>query len=125
MFGVKLFSVISQRDSAISTEIAHQSREIAASTLKDSFAMKTLAALNMLFLPTSLIAGVFSADILTPAESSSERNRYIRFFIGLSIGLTALTIAIWWAFLRLHGRRKNRTIEKINEAGPQNYYKTK
>ncbi len=55
-----MHSILNQRESRLSLEIAVQQQRLADSSRRDSISMKTLAVLGTLFLPSTFLSSLFS-----------------------------------------------------------------
>ncbi|KAF2809910.1 uncharacterized protein BDZ99DRAFT_520009 [Mytilinidion resinicola] len=82
------FSLIARQDSKTSTSIAE-------SAARDNQAMKTITIITLVFLPSTLLATIWSSGIF-----AIDLDRSWRIFLGTSIGLTALVFAIWMMILQ-------------------------
>lgn len=70
---LKVANLISQNDSRTNIAIANASRRIGFETRRDSDAMKTIAALTMVFLPGTFVA-VRTQLLFFPAKASDTRH---------------------------------------------------
>lgn len=77
---------------------AASSTEIAATTLRDSFSMKTLALVTMLFLPGTSVASIFSMPLFhwnTGDNNGQILDDKFWVFWVLTVPLTLLTFSVW------------------------------
>jgi hypothetical protein len=92
----------SKLDQKISIEIADASRAIAAESKRDSTAMKTIAAVTMVFLPGTFVASLFSTPLFHWDKNSGFGvASQIWIYWAITIPVTFLTIAVWWLWLRV------------------------
>ncbi|KAI4185217.1 MAG: hypothetical protein LQ346_005946 [Caloplaca aetnensis] len=95
--------VIAQVDGRTNIAIAEASRRIAFETKRDSDAMKTIAALTMVFLPATFVATLFGMVFFT-AESDSPSGFRVNslwwIYVAVTIPLTMLTVGAWLGWLR-------------------------
>ncbi|KAL8653138.1 MAG: hypothetical protein Q9226_003963 [Calogaya cf. arnoldii] len=108
-------TLIAQNDSRTNMFIADASRRIAFETRRDSDAMKTIAALTMVFLPGTFVATLFGMVFFTVDNASGSRfqvNPLWWIYLAVTIPLTMLTIAIWRGWLSLV--RKSRVQDEEN-----------
>ncbi|KAM7207199.1 hypothetical protein V8F20_002465 [Naviculisporaceae sp. PSN 640] len=84
-------SLITQRDSKVSRQIAEDSKSIALLAAQDSRTMKTIAIVTLLFLPATLTTGIWSASIFQLPETVSWK-----VFVSTTIGATLVSFAIWF-----------------------------
>jgi hypothetical protein len=75
----KLAGLAAQRDSRLDARIAEETKSIVFETKIDSFAMKTIATLAMLFLPGSFISVslVFSCVLVTEVDTAILSNLFL------------------------------------------------
>ena len=111
----QLFNIVSQQDTQVSISIGEDSRRLASASKEDSLAMKTLAAVTMVFLPGTFVATLFSMPLFDwdkPAAASSGMvsNKFWIYWV-VTIPLTSLTIILWAIWIRTQIRRKVRRAE--------------
>ncbi|OIW24940.1 hypothetical protein CONLIGDRAFT_690602 [Coniochaeta ligniaria NRRL 30616] len=110
-------SIVSLRESTISTMLAAQQKRLAEVTRQDGASMKTLAFLGSLFLPGTFLASIFSMsffDFGGDMNGSVSTSAWIYFVV--SMPLTALIVGAWWKFDR-HSNKANRQDWHDIEAG--------
>ena len=90
-----MYSLVAQRDASTNLEIAKVAQRDAATNVQiareakaDSSAMKTIAALTMVFLPATFMSSVFGMGSLA--------SRSWELYVAISLPLTAFVLAIWW-----------------------------
>jgi Na+/melibiose symporter-like transporter len=66
---------------------------VAEETREDGVAMKTIAALTMVFLPGSFLASVFGMPMLDGAKWS--------LFVAIAVPMTIGVVGCWWLWLSL------------------------
>ncbi|KAL8828646.1 MAG: hypothetical protein Q9170_006512 [Blastenia crenularia] len=94
---------IAQDDSRTNIAVAEASRRIAFETKRDSDAMKTIAALTMVFLPATFVATLFGMVFFTTDASSASGfrvNSLWWIYLAVIIPLTMLTVGVWLGWLR-------------------------
>ncbi|KAL8946946.1 MAG: hypothetical protein Q9222_006724 [Ikaeria aurantiellina] len=107
---------IAQNDGRTNIAIAEASRRIAFETKRDSDAMKTIAALTMVFLPATFVATIFGMAFFTvdPSGSSGfQVNSLWWIYLAVTIPLTAFTVAVWLGWLRWVRWRRIRDEENL------------
>ncbi|KAI4272203.1 MAG: hypothetical protein L6R35_006490 [Caloplaca aegaea] len=96
-------NLIAQNDGRTNIAIAEASRRIAFETKRDSDAMKTIAALTMIFLPATFVATLFGMAffIADPDSASGFRvNSLWWIYLAVTIPLTMLTVGMWLGWLK-------------------------
>ncbi|KAF4550636.1 Short chain dehydrogenase-like protein 11 [Elsinoe fawcettii] len=125
---------IQQHDSKMSTKMAKESADIAAtsaqiseSALRDSSSTKTISVLGLIFLPSTLVCSIFSTTFFSlqpvselvdqvgrpPSQTGADRaamywilsDKFWIFWV-VSIPLTLLTISIWYLYTKRSVERK-------------------
>ena len=81
---LQVFNLVTQQDATISTVIAEE-------TKADGAAMKTIAALTMVFLPGTFLASVFSMPMLDGAKLS--------LYVAIVVPLTVVVVGCWWLWI--------------------------
>lgn len=90
-----VFNLVTQQDSKTSADIARD-------TKNDSASMKVIAAMTMLFLPTTAISGAFSMCFFTvDAATGLEVSRKVWLSVACAVPLTLLIVLLWWAWYPL------------------------
>jgi hypothetical protein len=110
----------SKRDQNISIEISRASSIIALESRRDSSAMKTLAAVTMVFLPGTFVASIFAMPFFDFGNIDRLRVVNPQFWIYwvVTIPLTVLTFAVWLAWFQMKTKRESReNIEVLDRAG--------
>ncbi|KAK1756347.1 hypothetical protein QBC47DRAFT_460190 [Echria macrotheca] len=107
-----LYSLISQRDTRIGLTIAEQSREIAEQSKQAAFSanqesktVRTIAVMTLVFLPTTLIATIFSTGVFDLSDRSGDASGNVVaplwwVFVLVSLVFTGLVVLIWWIWNR-------------------------
>ncbi|KAI9720137.1 MAG: hypothetical protein M1828_005783 [Chrysothrix sp. TS-e1954] len=100
-----VFSLISQRDSDTNIAVASASKSLAEATTRDSRAMRTIAVMTLIFLPSTLISSIFSTsafDLRASDTQSGEQGSPSGIVAPLwwiwavvSIALTILVLLVW------------------------------
>ncbi|KAL8661329.1 MAG: hypothetical protein Q9202_005694 [Teloschistes flavicans] len=99
----KVANFMTQNDGRTNIAIAEASRRIAFETKRDSDAMKTIAALTMVFLPATFVATLFGMVFFTVDSGRSSKlrvNPYWWVYLAATIPLTMLTVGAWLGWLR-------------------------
>ncbi|KAF2728631.1 hypothetical protein EJ04DRAFT_556623 [Polyplosphaeria fusca] len=107
-----VYNLVAQRDNRDNRNLAEISTEIAITTKDDSFAMRTIAIMSIIFLPGTFVASFFSMSMFNWQASKAEPVVSSRFWIYWAVTLP-LTIAVflgWYIWLRTH-----RTNDRYNE----------
>jgi hypothetical protein len=85
---------VSQRHSQVNEIIAREAR-------KDSSSMKTIAALNMLFLPGTYIATIFGMPFFTFSDTGLTVYGQWWIYVAVTVPTTITLFVIWWAWNRV------------------------
>ena len=126
-----LHSLISQRDNAVSIQLAEaskttaeaslrdnqslkqlaeDSKNIAAATQKDSAAMRTIAIVTIIFLPGTFTATLFSADFFNlQPTGDTVVSKWIWAYAGITLGLTAGVLISYYIPMR----RRTQEIDRL------------
>ena len=97
---------MTQQDATTSTAIAEEAKA-------DGAAMKTIAALTILFLPGTFLASVFSMPMLEGAKLSM--------YVAIVVPLTIAVVGCWWLWLSgprllrrlMEKRRRAKDLERM------------
>ncbi|KAI9702332.1 MAG: hypothetical protein M1836_000811 [Candelina mexicana] len=116
-------NLIARNDSRTNISVAEASRQIAIETKRDSNAMKTIAALTMIFLPGTFVATLFSmvffkADSAPDSRFSVDPHWWV--YVAVTIPLTIITILVWLGWLRWKEAR--RVHDEENNLAKQKQY---
>lgn len=121
MYCKQVWNQTSRQEFIINTRIAKANNAIALETKRESTQMRSIALLTMVYLPMSCVAvrkdpsecsgvmpekprltqpriqSIFSTSLFnwSPGEGESVVSRYIWVLVGLSLGLTAITMLAW------------------------------
>lgn len=109
-------NIIAQNDNRTNISIAEASRRIAFETKRDSDAMKTIAALTMVFLPATFVATLFGMVFFTTESSSGSGfrvNSLWWIYLAVTIPLTMLTVGVWLGWLWWVRRRRVKDEEEM------------
>jgi Mg2+ and Co2+ transporter CorA len=85
---------------------AESSRNIAELAQKDSYSMKTMAIVTMIFLPSTFIATLFAMPLLKWDQPQVIQRKFSLYW-AFSIPITLLVLLIW------HGTAAEKTIFRI------------
>ncbi|TWU76409.1 hypothetical protein ED733_006785 [Metarhizium rileyi] len=83
------FNKVSQEDSNVSVQIAHYTRN-------DSAAMRTIAAVTMLFLPATFISAIFSTSFFNSEGGNWKVSGEFWIFWVVAIVVTVASFGSWW-----------------------------
>ncbi|KAL8745835.1 MAG: hypothetical protein Q9190_002064 [Brigantiaea leucoxantha] len=109
----------SQNDSRTNISIAEASRRIALETRMDSDAMKTIAALTMVYLPGTFVATLFGMVFFTVSSTGAETRFSVNskwwIYLSATIPLTMVTVAVWlgWVKWKIWKRKQFEENSKI------------
>lgn len=110
IFGVQLFHLISQQETQLSISVAEDSRMLALATKDDSTAMRTLAAVTIIFLPGTFVAAFFAMPLFhwetAPTAGHSIMTRQFWLYWAVTLPLTLVTVGSWLLWMRLQARRR-------------------
>ncbi|KAL8727233.1 MAG: hypothetical protein Q9166_006197 [cf. Caloplaca sp. 2 TL-2023] len=112
----KVANLIAQNDSRTNISIADASRRIAFETRRDSDAMKTIAALTMVFLPATFVATLFGMVFFTVDSDSGSHfrvNPLWWIYLVVTIPLTLLTVGVWRGWLSMVRRLRIQDEESL------------
>jgi hypothetical protein len=81
----------------VSINLAEDSRVLASASKRDSSSMKTLAAVTVVFLPSTFMASLFATPLFNWDAGPGETVVIARFWIywAVTVPLTLVTIASW------------------------------
>ncbi|OAL39097.1 hypothetical protein AYO20_01415 [Fonsecaea nubica] len=113
-----LWGVTAQNNSQINTKISNTSRAIAKAASQDSSAMKALAVITAIFLPSTAIATVFALPIIdwTKQEAFPHIRKSIWIYVVTCLVLTGTTLYFWrfWHLRDLWKRDVNSKADEIS-----------
>ena len=75
------------------------SQKIATETRNDSAAMKTTAALTMLFLPATFLATVFGMTFFEFSTDGLSVSRQWWVYVVVAVLITLILFVLWWAWI--------------------------
>ena len=93
-----ILSLIAQRDQYISIATAEASKTIALESRRDNSSMKTIAAIQMAFLPGTFVASFFAMPFFEWKTANSSVDPKLWIFWVTTIPLTLMVFAIWYAW---------------------------
>ena len=102
-------NLIAQGDARANLAIAQQSRLIAIDTKRDSIAMKTIAALTMVFLPGTFVATIISMVFFQVEQDDKHALKVSPnwwLYVAVTIPLTVAVLIAWIIWLRWKVRSK-------------------
>ncbi|MCJ1310321.1 hypothetical protein MMC25_003983 [Agyrium rufum] len=96
-----LYQLTSTQDSATNIQMAREMRA-------DSASMKTIATLQMLFLPATFVGSIFGTNFFA-LDTSGEGSRFVVsrlwwVFVIAAATVTVVTVGVWAAWMRLRPR---------------------
>lgn len=100
---------IAQGDARANLAIAEQSRRIAEDTKRDSLAMKSIAALTMVFLPGTFVATIFSMTFFQVEQDDKHALKVSPnwwLYVVVTVPLTVAVLMAWIIWLRRKVRSK-------------------
>ncbi|KAL8823311.1 MAG: hypothetical protein Q9191_005976 [Dirinaria sp. TL-2023a] len=102
-----VYNLVAQRDNKDNLKMAKISTEIASVTKDDSFAMRTIAVMSIVFLPGTFISSFFSMGMFDWQAPSGDSVLSSRFWVywAVTIPLTLAVLSIWLVWLHSHEDR--------------------
>jgi hypothetical protein len=90
------------------TELAITQTAIANTTKEDSYAMRTIAFMSILFLPGTFVSSFFSMDMFDWQAPKGASVASFRFWIywAVTTPLTVVVVSIWFFWLRTHKKHE-------------------
>ncbi|KAL8828996.1 MAG: hypothetical protein Q9191_002276 [Dirinaria sp. TL-2023a] len=104
-----LFNLIAQEETQLSIRVVQDSRTLASATKDDSTAMKTLAAVTVIFLPGTFVAALFSMPLFqwdTQTLGASVLSRQFWIYWAVTGPLKVVTLTLWFVWMRWQTRRR-------------------
>ena len=112
-----LYQFVAQHDALIAQEMSQDCRLLATASQRDSFSMKSIAVVTMLFLPATFVSSLLSMPLFDFAANSTSAmfsTTYWRprlyAFLALTLPLMCLTVGIWGFWTLTHHFRQRRKI---------------
>lgn len=94
----------SRRENKLNLQIAFQQRQLIHTTKRETEGQKTIATLGIIFLPPTVISGIFSTTFFNFAANDPDGTRvvstYFWIFWALTIPITALIFMIFWGYTK-------------------------
>ncbi|KAK4187030.1 hypothetical protein QBC35DRAFT_553131 [Podospora australis] len=110
-----LNSIIDQRESRLSLEIAVQQQRLANSSRQDSISMKTLALLGAFILPGTFLSSMFSMPFFNfDSDMNGSVSSPLWIYFILMVPLTLIVVGAWILFDR--ASKKKKPEEDLEEA---------
>ncbi|KAL8928730.1 MAG: hypothetical protein Q9208_001508 [Pyrenodesmia sp. 3 TL-2023] len=99
-----VYNLVAQRDNKDNLKLAKISTEIASVTKDDSFAMRTIAVMSILFLPGTFVSSFFSMSMFDwqAPEGSSVLSSLFWIYWAVTIPLTFVVFLVWRFWLHQH-----------------------
>ena len=110
-----VYNLIAQRDNKdslamaeLQTELARIQTTIANTTKEDSYAMRTIAIMSIIFLPGTFVSSFFSMDMFDWQAPKGASVVSFRFWIywAVTAPLTVAVVSIWFLWLRTHKKHE-------------------
>lgn len=110
-----VYNLIAQRDNKdslamaeLQTELARIQTTIANTTKEDSYAMRTIAIMSIIFLPGTFVSSFFSMDMFDWQAPKGTSVVSFRFWIYWAVNapLTVVVVSIWFLWLRTHKKHE-------------------
>ena len=109
----QLFHLINQQETRVAIAVAEDSRTLASASKEDSTAMKTIAAVTIVFLPGTFIAALFAMPLFqwdAVGDSKIVSNRFWIYW-AVTVPLTFLTLLVWVLWTKRQARM-HRSLDK-------------
>ena len=113
----QLFHLISQQETRVGIAVAEDSRTLASASKEDSTAMKTIAAVTIVFLPGTSIAALFAMPLFkwdAVGDSKIVSNRFWIYW-AVTIPLTFLTLLFWVIWTKRQARMHRSSEKRARE----------
>ncbi|KAH6977455.1 hypothetical protein BKA56DRAFT_674268 [Ilyonectria sp. MPI-CAGE-AT-0026] len=114
-----IWNHIARHDAAVNTKISIANTSIALDSKQDNAQMRSIALLTMIYLPVSAIASVFSMGIFDWSSKGTVVSKYIWIFVVLSLGLTIITVLVWYLATRTIKKKDDGAFEELGMTGPE------
>ncbi|CAN9141913.1 unnamed protein product [Alternaria alternata] len=110
-----VYNLIAQRDNKdslamaeLQTELARIQTTIANTTKEDSYAMRTIAVMSILFLPGTFVSSFFSMDMFDwqAPKGASVVSFRLWIYWAVTAPLTVVVVSIWFLWLRTHKKHE-------------------
>ncbi|KAI1457472.1 hypothetical protein F4805DRAFT_427941 [Annulohypoxylon moriforme] len=102
-------NLLAQRNNETNRELAESSTSIAHDTRRDSFAMKSIAILTMIFLPGTFVATYFSTPAMAILQPSQNLYWIITIPLTLVVALAWVLIFHFWTATRFRSLNKGKS----------------
>jgi hypothetical protein len=92
----------------LQTELARIQTTIANTTKEDSYAMRTIAIMSIIFLPGTFVSSFFSMDMFDWQAPKGASVVSFRFWIywAVTAPLTVVVVSVWFLWLRTHKKHE-------------------
>jgi hypothetical protein len=92
----------------LQTELARIQTIIANTTKEDSYAMRTIAIMSIIFLPGTFVSSFFSMDMFDWQALKGASVVSYRFWIywAVTAPLTVVVVSVWFLWLRTHNKHE-------------------
>lgn len=108
------FALVNQRDSELNMQMAAESTTIARASHQDNRSLRIIQVLSMVFLPASLVSGIFGMGFFTTQQDASNPVFIVSGKWWLYIAVTVpLTLAILILAAVYHSRDAGKAAEEI------------
>lgn len=111
-----VYNLIAQRDTRENLRVASISTSIAATTKDDSFVMRTVAVMTILFLPTTAISSMFSMSVFDWHAVGGNAVLSRRFWIYWAVvaPLTLVVLTAWLIWIYRHKKREKKHAPELD-----------
>ncbi|KAK1948877.1 hypothetical protein LY78DRAFT_708475 [Colletotrichum sublineola] len=116
MATTQVISRIARHDTQVNTAIA-------IATRRDSWQMRSIAFVTMIFLPVTSIETIFSMNVFDWQAKDGEHLITVHFWLYLAVAgaSTALTVGLWVFYTRVRKELSNRKDEEVGVGMPSIY----
>ena len=114
---IQLFNLISQQETRVGIAVAEDSRTLASASKEDSTAMKTIAAVTIVFLPGTSVAALFAMPLFewdAVGDSKIVSNRFWIYW-AVTVPLTFLTLLFWVLWTKRQARMHRSSEKRARE----------
>ena len=111
-----IYNLIAQRDTRENLRVASISKNIAAITKDDSFAMRTIAIMTVAFLPATAISSIFSMSMFDWQASAGSPVMSNRFWIYWAVAapLTLAVLSLWLLWMHVHQQQQKKASPELD-----------
>ncbi|KAL4865572.1 hypothetical protein BDV12DRAFT_199981 [Aspergillus spectabilis] len=89
-------------------------RELTVRSARDAIAVKLMAIITLIFLPTTLVANLFSTQLIDTEGGELHVSRQFWLILGLAVPATGVVLGVWFLWVRYEcARLQPRPTEKV------------